>query len=312
MSFTTRVKNEISNDYSNKNANLAELSAILRNSYHKEEKILELVTENSTICKHIYNLFKSIYNINVKTDIKTSKTTKNRIYNIIVKDKLDFILKDLNVLDEDNNYKDVPSSYLIASEDEKRAYLKGCFIVSGSINDPKTSMYHLEFKVDYLKEAKFLSNLLNEFYLNSKVITRDKGYMVYIKEAEKIGDFLRIIGASLAVMYYEDIRIYRDHKNMTNRLNNCEQANLEKSILTSNRQIEDINLIKEKLGLDAIDEKLKIVIDYRLKYPESSLEELSEIISLETNKSITKSGLNHRLRKIKEIATRIRENENKS
>ena len=135
MSFTTRVKNEISNDYSNKNANLAELSAILRNSYHKEDKILELVTENSTVCKHIYNLFKSIYNINVKTEIRKTKTNKNRIYIITINDKLDIILKDLNVLDEDNNYKDVPRSYLIASEDEKRAYLKGCFIVGGSIND---------------------------------------------------------------------------------------------------------------------------------------------------------------------------------
>ena len=308
MSFTTRVKNEISNDYSNKNANLAELSAIIRNSYHKEEG-LDLVTENSTVCKHLYNLFKEMYNINIKMEIKKSKTNKNRIYNILIKDKLEIILKDLGVLDEENKYKDIPSAYLISSEDEKRAYLKGCFLVSGSVNDPKTSMYHLEFTVDYLKEAKFLSNLLNEFYLNSKVIARDKGYMVYIKEAEKIGDFLRIIGASAAVMYYEDIRIYRDHKNMTNRLNNCEQANIEKSILTSNRQIEDINLIKEKLGLEALDEKLSEASDYRVKYPESSLEELSEIMSLETGKSITKSGLNHRFRKIREIANRIRENE---
>lgn len=168
-------------------------------------------------------------------------------------------------------------------------------------------MYHLEFFIDYLEEANFLSALLNEFYLNSRVIERDKGYMVYIKEAEKIGDFLRIISASSAVMYFEDIRIYRDHKNMTNRLNNCEQANLEKSMLTSNKQIQDINLIKEKIGLDALDFKLEEVSLYRLKYPEASLQELSEIMTIETNKQITKSGLNHRFRKIKEIAKRIRE-----
>ena len=168
-------------------------------------------------------------------------------------------------------------------------------------------MYHLEFFIDYLEEAKFISDLLNEFYLNSKIINRDKGYMVYIKEAEKIGDFLRIINASQAVMYYEDIRIYRDHKNMTNRLNNCEQANIEKSILTSSKQIEDINLIIDKLGMDALDNKLEEAITYRLKYPESSLQELSEIMSLETNKTITKSGLNHRFRKLKEIANNLRE-----
>ena len=148
--------------------------------------------------------------------------------------------------------------------------------------------------------------MLNEFNLNSKFIRRDNRYMIYMKEAEKIGDFLRIINASQAVMYYEDIRIYRDHKNMTNRLNNCEQANIEKSILTSSKQIEDINLIIDKLGIDALDNKLEEAITYRLKYPESSLQELSEIMSLETNKMITKSGLNHRFRKLREIANNLR------
>ena len=309
MSFSTRVKNEISNLYSNKNANLAELSAIIRNSYQKEDNILEIVTENSTVCKHLYNLFKELYNINIKIDTKNLKNNKNRLYTVLIIDKLDIILKDISVISEDNHYKDKVAPYIVSSTDEKRAYLKGIFLMCGSVNDPKTSMYHLEFSIDYLEEANFVSSLLNEFYLNSKVIARDKGYMVYIKEAEKIGDFLRIIGASLAVMYYEDIRIYRDHKNMTNRLNNCEQANFEKSLTTSNRQIEDINLIKKKLSLDALDSKLEELANYRLKYPESSLQELSEIMTLETGKEITKSGLNHRFRKLKEIANRIRENE---
>ncbi|MBQ8472524.1 MAG: DNA-binding protein WhiA [Bacilli bacterium] len=308
MSFTTKVKNEISNNYNNSSANMAELSAILRNSYLKELNNIEITTENSTVCKHIYTLFKEIYNINVKTEFKDTKFSKNRLYIITVLDKLEIILKDLAVISENNEFLDIPSEYLINSEDEKRAYLKGTFLMTGSINDPKTSMYHLEFFIDYLEEANFFSNLLNEFYLNSKVIEREKGYMVYIKEAEKIGDFLRIIGANLAVMYYEDIRIYRDHKNMTNRLNNCEQANIEKSMLTSSKQIEDINLIIEKLGLDFVDSKIEEVINYRLKYPETSLQELSEIMTIETGKQITKSGLNHRFRKIKELATRIREN----
>lgn len=308
MSFTTKVKNEISNNYNNSSANMAELSAILRNSYLKELNSIEITTENSTVCKHIYTLFKEIYNINVKTEFKDTKFSKNRLYIITVLDKLETILKDLAVISENNEFLDIPSEYLINSEDEKRAYLKGTFLMTGSINDPKTSMYHLEFFIDYLEEANFFSNLLNEFYLNSKVIEREKGYMVYIKEAEKIGDFLRIIGANLAVMYYEDIRIYRDHKNMTNRLNNCEQANIEKSMLTSSKQIEDINLIIEKLGLDFVDSKIEEVINYRLKYPETSLQELSEIMTIETGKQITKSGLNHRFRKIKELATKIREN----
>ena len=308
MSFTTRIKNELSNIYDNINTNKAELSGILRNSYNKELNKLEIITENSTVCKHIYTLFKEIYNINVKIEYVNSKFSKNRLYSIIVNDKLDLILKDLEVVDDNYEYKNIPEEYFLDVEDEKRAYLKGVFLMCGSINDPKTSMYHLEFSIDEKDEADNISNLLNEFYLNSKVISRDKGYMVYLKEAEKIGDFLRIIGASVAVMYYEDIRIYRDHKNMTNRLNNCEQANFEKSMQSANKQVEDINLIIEKIGKDALDEKLVLVANYRIKYPDVSLQELSEIISYETGKVITKSGLNHRFRKIKEIANRLKEN----
>ena len=129
--------------------------------------------------------------------------------------------------------------------------------------------------------------------------------MVYIKEAEKISDFLRIIKAYNAVMYYEDIRIYRDHKNMTNRLNNCEQANMDKIFFTASNQIKDIEKLKEYDMMDLIDEKLKIVIEYRIKYPEASLADLSDIISRETGNNISKSGLNHRFRKIKEMVSNI-------
>ena len=309
MSFTTRIKNEICNIYDNISANKSELSAILRNSYNLDTKCLEISTENSTVCKHIYTLFKELYNININIEYKNTKFIKNRLYCINIIDKLDLILKDLEVVDDNNNYKLKPSIYFLETEDEKRAYLKGIFLISGSVNDPKTSMYHLEFSIHNLEEANFVLDLLNEFYLNSKITKRDKGYMVYLKESEKIGDFLRIINASQGVLYYEDIRIYRDHKNMTNRLNNCEQASFEKSIVTASKQIEDINLIIEKIGLDLIDEKIQELISYRLKYPESSLQELSEIMSIETGKNITKSGLNHRFRKIKEIANKLKKDE---
>ena len=142
-----------------------------------------------------------------------------------------------------------------------------------------------------------------------KMINREKNYMVYIKEAEKISDFLRIINAYQAVMYFEDIRIYRDHKNMTNRLNNCEQANMDKIFLTAAKQLKDIEKLKEYDLLDVLDEKLKEVVEYRQKYPESSLQELSEIMSNELGYNISKSGLNHRFRKIKEMIKRIEDNQ---
>ena len=134
--------------------------------------------------------------------------------------------------------------------------------------------------------------------------------MIYIKEAEKISDFLRIINAINALLYYEDIRIYRDHKNMTNRLNNCEQANVDKIIFASNKFLEDVELLKKYDLIDLLDEKEKVVIEYRKKYPDASLQELSEIITLETGTKITKSGLYHRLNKIREFKEKQEKNIN--
>ena len=141
--------------------------------------------------------------------------------------------------------------------------------------------------------------------MNSKVLRRKKGYMVYIKESEKISDFLKLIKAFNGVMYYEDIRTYREKINLNNRINNCEQANVEKSMASSNRQIKDIEIIKAYDAYDLLDDKVKTVAEYRVKYPDSSLIELSEIISVETKNKITKSCVNHRLRKIRELAEKL-------
>ena len=224
-------------------------------------------------------------------------------YILEIKNKVELVLKDLGL------QKEIPSSFILADDELVRAYLRGIFMMCASINDPKTSRYHLEFNLPLEELANFVSELLNNYNLNSKVLHRDTRYMVYVKEAEKIGDFLRMIGAFKAVMYYEDIRIYRDHKNMTNRLNNCEQANVDRIIETSNGQVNDIELINSIGGLDLLDEKEKEVAIYRLKYRDASLLELSEIISLETGHKITKSGLYHRFHKIKQLADRIRTKE---
>ena len=306
ISFTINVKNEIASFDGVKNENMAMLSAIIRNS-GKIDNGIAITTENSKVARRIYTLISDMYNVAVNILDKNNNFNRNRLYIINVTSEIDFILKDLGILDSNNKYLETVPDYLIDAEEEKRAYLKGIFLACGSVNDPKTSRYHLEFFIDNINEANFVNDLLNEYYLNSKVIPKDKKYMVYIKEAEKIGDFLRIIGANDAVMYYEDIRIYRDHKNMTNRLNNMEQANIEKIINTCNSQISDIELIYEKLGKEFLDEKTLEAATYRLKYPESSLQELSEIMTLEIGKPITKSGLNHRMRKIRELANRLKE-----
>ena len=180
------------------------------------------------------------------------------------------------------------------------------FLSQGSINDPKTSRYHMEILIDKPKEAIFVQKLLNIFDLNAKILNRDKGYMIYIKEAEKISDFIKIIGATKAVLYFEDIRIYHDKKNRTNRLNNCEQANIDKVVNAAIVQLKNIKELEDNLALELLDDKTKEALYYRKKYPEASLKELSEIISVETGNKITKSGLNHRFRKINELANKLK------
>jgi len=307
MSFTSTVKEEITRLENNKLEYIAELSSIVRNNASLENDII-ITVENNAVARRIFKLIKSIYDVTPNITIrKRYNFNSNLSYILKIKAKKDIILKDLSII-IDGEYQNIPKSFIINDDECLRAYLRGLFIATGSVNDPKTSRYHLEFIVDNLEYAEYISTLLNKFYLNSKVIKREKNYMVYVKEAEKISDFLRIINSYNGVMYFEDIRIYRDHKNMTNRLNNCEQANMDKIFLTAARQLEDIKVLKENDMLDVLDEKLQEVIKYRELYPESSLQELSEIMSQELEYEITKSGLNHRFRKIKEIVSRINDN----
>ncbi len=304
MTFSTEIKNEISKLEYTKLEAISELSAIVRNSSDIYPYI-KVITENNAIARRIYKMFKDLYDITPTITIRQRYSFNKGInYILEIKKKNKEILNDLSIIDSDNNLC-IPKTYLINDEELLRAYLRGLFIVSGSINDPKTSRYHLEFIINDKEYANYVSGLLNSYKLNSKVIKREKKYMVYIKEAEKISDYLRIIKAYNAVMYFEDIRIYRDHVNMTNRLNNCEQANIDKIFLTSSRQIKDIEKLEKYDIIDLLDDKLKEVIKYRLKYREVSLQELSDIMTKETGVKITKSGLNHRFRKIREIITNI-------
>ena len=305
MSFTSIVKNEVSKQETQETESIALLSAILINSEISKTNI-KISTENSSVARLIFSLIKDTFNDYPKITVRKGYNyNKNLIYILELANNIENILMSLALL-KDNEILQIPENYIIDDMDSMRAYLRGLFMISGSINDPKKSRYHLEFLVENEEYAKFIVKSLNEFYLNSKYIKRDNKYMIYIKEAEKIGDFLRIINATSSLLYYEDIRIYRDHKNMTNRLNNMEQANVDKSIETAARQVREIEKIQSIGGLDLLDEKVKEVATYRLKYPEVSLVELSEIISVETGKVITKSGLYHRFKKISELASRIK------
>lgn len=308
MSFTQEVKQEIISLQTLETEKISELSAIIHNSIITDDCI-RIVSENNSVVRYIFSLIKDIYQITPKVIVRRGYNyKKNYIYILEIYTKFDDILLDLGI-EKNNKILVVPQKYIVDDDSLLRKYLTGVFLITGSINDPKKSRYHLEFLVNNKEYSEFLKELLNKFNLNSKVIKRETKYMVYIKEAEKIGDFLRLINATKSLLYYEDIRIYRDHKNMTNRLNNCEQANVDKIISVANSQINDIKTIMDIGSLALLDEKEQVVAKYRLKYPGASLLELSEIISLETGKPLTKSGVNHRMKKIKLLAEKIRKNE---
>lgn len=308
MTFSSTVKEEVSRLDTTKPESISELSAIIRNSASIDKSIL-IHLENNFVARRIYKLIKSLYDVTPVITVRKKYFSNGLSYILDVRNKTEEILNDLSIIDNNNNYLNIPKEYIVSDEETIRAYLRGVFVVSGSVNDPKTSRYHLEFVVDNNSYAQFIKSLLDNYNLNAKIIKRTKNYTVYIKEAEKISDFLRVIKAYNAVLYFEDIRIYRDHKNMTNRLNNCEQANVDKIFMTSSKQIKDIEKLKEYDMIDLLDERLQELIKYRLEYPESSLQELSDIISLETGVKITKSGLNHRFRKIKEIVSNLEKKE---
>ena len=307
MSYTETIKEEISYIKSTKSEMIAELSGFVRNNATFIDGSLSLTTENTDTLNRVKTFLKTLYNVDADiTVIDNLNFSKKDLYSITFEEHQEKILKALAYNDEDNEFIKVPPTYIVGGNEEIRAYLRGVFFSSGSVNDPKKSRYHMELLISNPDEAVFIQKMLNIFDLNAKILNREKGYMIYIKEAEKISDYLKILGATKAVLYYENVRVYRDQKNKTNRLNNCEQANMDRIFETANQQLEQIRVIEENDGAMLLDDKTKEALDYRKKYPEASLKELAEIISLETGKSITKSGLNHRMRKIKDLATRLK------
>ena len=301
MSFTSEVKEEICTLKFDKADKISELSGIIGSSFDGHN--IRVVTESNMVARRIYSLIKDLFGIYPKVTVRKGYNyNKKFLYIVEVLENKKKVLDELGIGDF------VPSLFIWADEGLARAYLRGVFLTSGSINDPKTARYHLEFNLSNLNYAEFIKKLLNSFNLNSKILHRENHYMVYVKGASEIGDFLRMISAMKAVLYYEDIRIYRDHKNMTNRLNNCEQANVDRAIETALNQVKDIKFIENNGNLDMLNEKEKIAANYRLKYPEASLLELAEIISMETETKTSKSSLYYRFKKISEIALKIKEN----
>ncbi len=290
MTFTTMLKEELSKFELNNLEKRAETLAYLR-LIGKFNSSIIVTSENASVIRKIYLNLKEVYGVQPKIMIRIQKRFRiKQIYILEIKEKIDHIKSDLNY----DNIKD-------ASSEEKTAFLEGAFLAVGTISDPKTSGYHLEFPCLNEIDANFIMQLLEDFNFNAKVIKRDSKYVTYLKSSEEISDLIKMFKAINSLFYFEDIRIYRDHKNMVNRLNNCEIANQEKTIQTGLKQLNDIQYLKDNDLMLLLDEKTKILINMREKYPESSYVELANIISLETKYKIGKSGINHQFIKINEM-----------
>ena len=298
MTFGARIKEEITKNLDNPAESLVSLSAYLKFNTIIDDKITILI-ENPSVARWLFKLIKFHYNVPIVLTTRTFKRFKTRnLYILEIKEKINTIKADI-----DNTFANI----INLSDEEKIAFLKGLFLTCGSINDPKTNLYHLEFLVKDEADANLINQILLDLNFRSKVLKREREYMIYIKASENISDFIKYLGAMNALFYFEDIRIYKDHKNMVNRLNNCEQANVEKSMKSSKAILGAIEYLEVNELLNLLDDRTNEIIDYKKRYPETSLAELAEIISLETTKKISKSGINHHYRKINELVHKHQE-----
>ena len=301
MTFTTSLKEEMSKTDFNIVEAEYELMSFLNclGKFSKDELIITM--ENASVARRIYKEIKAIYKVSPSITIRMQKRFKvKQIYILTIKDNIDLIKESINL----GNKKDID---FLVSDEEKISFIAGAFLAVGNISNPSTSGYHLEFIFTKERLAKQILNLLLYFKLNAKMIKRGYKTICYIKASEDISDLLKLFKATSSLFYFEDIRIYRDHKNMVNRLNNCEIANQEKTFKTGQQQLEVINYLKREDIFDLLDDKTKIVANARIKYPEVSLQELADIITSEMDYKIGKSGINHHFIKIKTLVKRHKE-----
>ncbi|HHU72758.1 MAG TPA: DNA-binding protein WhiA [Clostridiales bacterium] len=317
-SFSQEVKDEISKQLSPaRHCRLAELSAMLSLGGHltrqDSRRILRFTTENIAVARKYFTLIRKTFNISMDISIKTYSNRKsNKIFSILVRDEenIDRILKGVKIstdtLSEASKGRNAvfnkSSNLVVQNVCCKRAFIRGAFITSGSMSDPKKA-YHLEIVLAEMDKAQQLQEIIGTFSIDAKIVTRKKNYVVYIKEGAQIVDLLNVMEAHVALMNLENVRILKDVRNNVNRQVNCEAANISKTVAAATKQIEDIIYIRDTIGFTNLAEGLEDVARLRVEHPEASLKELGTMLI----PSIGKSGVNHRLRKLSMIADHIRE-----
>lgn len=287
MSFSSKVKEELSKDCNNpRHCCIAETAAIIsmcgKVIFDEKDRVrIEIHTENVTVARKYFTLLKKTYNID--TDVKISEEQMR------------------SVIDKVGDLSEPVSPLLIKNSCCQRAFLRGAFLCIGSMSDPQKS-YHLEFVCTDEDKARQLQSVIQGFDIEAKIVLRKKYYVVYLKEGSGIVDLLNVCEAPIALMKLENLRIVKEMRNSVNRRVNCETANITKTVTAATRQIEDIIYIRDHYGLENLPEPLSQMAEVRLENPDAPLKELGEYL----DPPVGKSGVNHRLRKLSELADRIR------
>lgn len=304
MSFASDTKSELLNIKADDHCVLAELSALLsingNVSLSSEGLKVEFHSTNVGVARKVIKSIKQLYHVDVEIRSKKQmKLKKHDMYIVIIQNKASTIINELLLMNPSENIVNEP---LYMKQCCKRAYLRGAFLAAGSINSPKSSSYHLEIHTSNEEEVKNVTDMLNFFHLNAKQLKRKRGFISYIKESEKIADFLRVVEAMNALFIYEDERIKRDFVNSITRVMNMDIANQNKTLLAADNQLRSISILENMTDISKLPKSMKEAIELRKKYPESSLNELSSFSYDLFNKTISKSALNHRFRNINELA----------
>lgn len=287
MSFSAKIKEELAKHISQaRHCQIAELSAILHfcGQYGMGSDgslTIGFQTENEAVIRKCFTLLKKTYNIDVGAVIDRKMQEK--------------------LLAKFGNLSEPVDPLLIKNACCRRSFLRGAFLCCGSMSDPKKG-YHLEFVCSHMEQAKQLKEVIAEFAIEAKIVSRKKYFVVYLKEGAGIVDLLNIMEAHVALMELENLRIVKEMRNSINRRVNCEAANISKTVHASARQVEDIKYIKEHYGFSRLPDNLREMAEVRLEYPDAALKELGEYL----NPPVGKSGVNHRLRKLSELADRLR------
>lgn len=308
MSFSVLTKNELARVVSlRKCCKFAELSALIKMDgslqISRGQVSLNILNHNAGVARKLFKLLKELFGIQAEVLVKRKmRLHKNNIYLVRIPPQagLRQMLLRLGIIKSDGSLSEGIFDDLVVNECCRRAYIRGIFMGGGSINSPGTN-YHLEIITSSERQAYDICKLLSNFSLTPRVGNRKKWYVVYLKDSEQICDCLNIMGAHSALLEFENKRIYKSMRNKVNRLVNCETANLNKTVDASLRQTENIRLIARSIGMEKLPPSLREIAELRINFPDASLKELGEM----TSPPLGKSGVNHRLRKLDQMAKKL-------